>query len=132
MYPLLTDVTCPAQFLAAIVARDDAEDQDEDEPVPSFRGEPVFNVVGTLSGPTKEKVGNFLLEYYPVSVAPASLVRRYAAAVLYRQVGYSSLCIAGFPKAIILNCNGKWIQFYKKNKSPIKLWTTAGGGNLYL
>lgn len=68
MYPFLTEVRCPSQFLAAIVARDDAEDLDDDEPLSSFRGEPVFNVVGTLSGHTKEKVGNFLFEYYTVSV----------------------------------------------------------------
>lgn len=78
MYPLLTDVTCPSQFLAAIVVRDDAEDQDEDGPLSSFRGESLFNVVGTLSAPTKEKVGNFLFEYYTVSAAPAS----FSAAVL--------------------------------------------------
>lgn len=100
-YPLLTVVTCPSQFLAAIVVRDDAEDQDEDEPLSSFRGEPVFNVVGTLSGPSKEKVGNFLLECYPVSVAPASL------SVGTQQLFCIVIMHCWVLKAIVLNFNGK-------------------------
>lgn len=72
MCPFLTDVTCPYQFLAAIVVREDAEDQDEDGPPSALRGEPLFNVVGTVSALTKEKVGNFLHEYYTVSVARAA------------------------------------------------------------
>lgn len=70
MRPLLADVSCPCQFLAAIVVQGNAEDQDEDDPLSSVRGEPLFNVVGSLSAPTKEKVGNFLSESYTVRVAP--------------------------------------------------------------
>lgn len=94
--------TCPHQFLAAIVVRDDANDADEDEAFASFRGEPVFNVVGTLSGPTKEKVGNFLLESYTVSVAPANLPAGAQQLFCFWLVGRLHLCSAGFFKPIVL------------------------------
>lgn len=71
MSPLWPDLS--HQFLAACCVKDNSEDadEDEDESPSSSRGEPAFEIVGTLSGPTKERLETFMLEYYTVSAASA-------------------------------------------------------------